>query len=58
MKYTVKFEWIFATLLLISLNIALYSFSGEDIRMTIVMAMVSAFSASIGYIFGKSTPDK
>jgi len=54
----VKFEWIFATLLLVSLNIALYSFTDGDIRMTIVMAMVSAFSASIGYIFGKSTPDK
>jgi len=58
MKYNVKFEWVFATLLLISLNIALYAFTDADIKMTIVMAMVSAFSASIGYIFGKSVPDK
>lgn len=54
----IKFEWIFATLILLILTSMYFMSQIEDIKLQIAMALISAFSASIGYIFGKSTPDK
>ena len=54
----VKFEWIFATLILTVITAIYFMSNLEDVKLQIVMALVSAFSVSIGYIFGKSTPDK
>jgi hypothetical protein len=58
MKYEIKFEWIFAVLLLVSINIMFYVTTDPDIKTAIAMAIVSGFSACIGFIFGKSIPDK
>lgn len=53
-----KFEWVFATLILLVM-VAMYFTSNDiDLKLQVVMAIISAFSVSIGYIFGKSQPDK
>jgi len=53
----IKFEWIFVTMLLLSLNVAMYVLEDVDIKLQIVMAMVSAFGVGIGYIFGRNKPE-
>lgn len=56
MKYEVKFEWIFAVMLMLACCIIII-FGPEEARMPSAMALISGFSGSVGYIYGKSKPD-
>jgi len=58
MKYNVKFEWVFVLVILASLLAIYFTTGNDEIRLPIVMAIVASFSGGVGYIFGKSTPDK
>lgn len=57
MKYEVKFEWIFALLLLLSLDGIFLLVTDVDMKNIILLALSNAFSASVGFIFGKTQPD-
>lgn len=57
MKYEVKFEWIFVTLLLVILTSIFFFVSDTDMRNVILVAFTSAFSGGVGYIYGKTRPD-
>jgi len=52
-----KFEWVFVTMLLISLNAAMYIMDDVDLKLQIGMALVQAFGVGIGYIFGRNKPE-
>jgi len=58
MKYNIKFEWVFVIVILLSLLSIYFTTTNDDIRLPIVMAIVAAFSGGVGYIFGKSQPDR
>jgi len=59
MKYNIKFEWLFAVLIVLILTA--YLFIGnpaEDLATAIIMAFVGVVTGITGFIYGKSTPDK
>lgn len=57
MKYTVKFEWIFAVMLMLACC-SIIIWGPSEAKMPAAMALVSGFSGSVGYIYGKTAPDK
>ena len=54
----IKFEWIFAILILAVMVSMYFTSQDVDLKLQVTMAVISAFSVSIGYIFGKSKPEQ
>lgn len=57
MNYNIKFEWIFAVMLMVACCVIIW-IGPPEAQMPAAMALISGFSGSVGYIYGKTAPDK
>jgi len=57
MKYRIKFEWIFAVMLMLAC-IAIIIWGPDEAKMPAAMALISGFSGAVGYIYGSSKPEQ
>lgn len=58
MKELLKFEYLFAFLVVIVLSIALFIFKDTDLRNTVLTALVGALSAITTFFYTKHNPTK
>lgn len=58
MKYMIKFEWLYITVLTVVL-VGLFFFAPEpEQKNQILTALIGMLTLVGGYLFGKSAPDK
>ena len=57
MKYEIKFEWIYLSVLTIGLFSMLY-FGNQEMQTQVTQTIIGLVTLVAGYLFGKSNPDE